>query len=75
VARSLDLVLHVSSILLDISIMLDIVCISKLLKEISTMSRTRSQEDLLATARKGQEIMLDAIRTWVETVRTAAPRL
>jgi len=65
----------VSSILLDISIMLDIVCITKLVKEISTMSRTRSQEDLLATARKGQEIMLDAIRTWVETVRTAAPRL
>ncbi len=39
------------------------------------MSRTRTQEDLLATARKGQEIMADAIRTWVETVRTAAPRL
>jgi len=47
----------------------------ELVKEISTMSRTRTQEDLLATARKGQEIMLDAIRTWVETVRTAAPRL
>jgi hypothetical protein len=39
------------------------------------MSRTLKQEDLLATARKGQEIMVDAIRTWVETVRTAAPRL
>jgi hypothetical protein len=39
------------------------------------MSRTLKQEDLLATARKGQEIMADAIRTWVETVRTAGPRL
>ncbi|MGH3258455.1 MAG: hypothetical protein ACRDOU_24185 [Streptosporangiaceae bacterium] len=39
------------------------------------MSRTLKQEDLLATARKGQEIMTEAIRTWVETVRTAAPRL
>ena len=39
------------------------------------MSRTLKQEDLLATARKGQEIMIDAIRTWVETVRTATPRL
>jgi hypothetical protein len=47
----------------------------ELVKESSTMSRTRTQEDLLATARKGQEIMADAIRTWVETVRTAAPRL
>jgi len=39
------------------------------------MPRTLKQEDLLATARKGQEIMIDAIRTWVETVRTATPRL
>jgi hypothetical protein len=39
------------------------------------MSRTLKQEDLLATARKGQEIMADAIRTWIETVRTATPRL
>jgi hypothetical protein len=39
------------------------------------MPRTLKQEDLLATARKGQEIMVDAIRTWVETVRTATPRL
>src|SRR5579862_2272048 len=39
------------------------------------MSRNLKQEDLLATARKGQEIMVDAIRTWVETVRTATPRL
>jgi hypothetical protein len=39
------------------------------------MSRTLKQEDLLATARKSQEIMADAIRTWVETVRTATPRL
>jgi hypothetical protein len=47
----------------------------KLAKEISTMPRTPKQEDFLATARKSQEIMVDAIRTWVETVRTAAPRL
>jgi hypothetical protein len=39
------------------------------------MSRTLKQEDLLATARKGQEIMADAIRTWVETVMTATPKL
>jgi hypothetical protein len=39
------------------------------------MPRTLKQEDLLATARKSQEIMVDAIRTWVETVRTATPRL
>jgi hypothetical protein len=45
------------------------------MKESSTMSRTLKQEDLLATARKGQEIMVDAIRTWVETVRTATPNL
>jgi hypothetical protein len=39
------------------------------------MPRTPKQEDFLATARKSQEIMVDAIRTWVETVRTATPRL
>ena len=39
------------------------------------MPRTIKQEDLMATARKGQEIMIDAIRTWVETVRTATPNL
>ena len=39
------------------------------------MPRTPKQEDFLATARKSQEIMVDAIRTWVETVRTASPRL
>jgi hypothetical protein len=47
----------------------------KLAKETSTMPRTPKQEDFLATARKSQEIMVDAIRTWVETVRTATPRL
>jgi hypothetical protein len=47
----------------------------KSVKESSTMPRTLKQEDLLATARKSQEIMVDAIRTWVETVRTATPRL
>jgi hypothetical protein len=44
-------------------------------KEIGAMPRTPKQEDFLATARKSQEIMVDAIRTWVETVRTATPRL
>jgi DNA-binding protein HU-beta len=39
------------------------------------MPRTPKQEDFLATARKSQEIMADAIRTWVETVRTATPSL
>jgi len=39
------------------------------------MPRTPKQDDFLASARKGQEIMVDAIRTWVETVRTATPRL
>ena len=39
------------------------------------MPRTPKQDDLLAAARKSQEIMADAIRTWVETVRTATPRL
>jgi hypothetical protein len=47
----------------------------KLEKETGTMPRTPKQEDFLATARKSQEIMVDAIRTWVETVRTATPRL
>jgi len=68
-------VLHASSTLLDISIMLDIVCISNSSRRAAPMSRTLKQEDVLATARKGQEIMADAIRTWVETVRTATPRL
>ncbi|HTX26774.1 MAG TPA: hypothetical protein VME19_07130 [Streptosporangiaceae bacterium] len=39
------------------------------------MTRAPMQDELLATARKGQEIMADAIRTWFETVRTATPRL
>ncbi len=39
------------------------------------MPRTPKQEDFLAAARKSQEIMVDAIRAWVETVRTATPRL
>jgi hypothetical protein len=47
----------------------------ELVKEISTMPRTPTQEDFMATARKGQELMVDAIRTWVETVRTATPKL
>ncbi len=39
------------------------------------MPRTPKQEEFLTAARKSQEIMVDAIRTWVETVRTANPRL
>ena len=39
------------------------------------MPRTPKQEEFLAAARKSQEIMVDAIRTWTETVRTATPRL
>ena len=39
------------------------------------MPRTPKQDDVLSAARKSQEIMIDAIRTWVETVRTATPRL
>jgi hypothetical protein len=47
----------------------------QLVKETGTMPRTPKQEELLAAARKSQEIMVDAIRTWAETVRTATPRL
>jgi hypothetical protein len=47
----------------------------KLTEETKIMPRTPKQEDFLATARKSQEIMADAIRTWVETVRTATPKM
>jgi hypothetical protein len=47
----------------------------QLVKETGTMPRTPKQEEILATARKSQEIMVDAIKTWVDAVRTATPRL
>jgi len=33
------------------------------------------QEEFLKTARKAQEFMLDAIRTWAETVQSITPKL
>ena len=42
------------------------------------MPRTSAQdlqEEFLTTIRKGQENVLDALKTWVETVRTVTPKL
>jgi hypothetical protein len=39
------------------------------------MSRTSRQDEFLAAARKGQATMIEAIRTWVETVRALTPKL
>ena len=42
------------------------------------MPRTSTQdlqEEFLTTIRKGQETVLDALKTWVETVRTVTPKL
>jgi hypothetical protein len=39
------------------------------------MSRTSRQDEFLAAARKGQATMIEAIRTWVETVRELTPKL
>jgi hypothetical protein len=33
------------------------------------------QEEFLSTVRKSQETVLDAIRTWVETVQSIAPKM
>ena len=33
------------------------------------------QEEFLKTVRKGQEFVLDAIRTWAETVQSITPKL
>ena len=42
------------------------------------MPRTSAQdlqEEFLTTIRKGQENVLDALKAWVETVRTVTPKL
>ena len=33
------------------------------------------QNELLSTVRKGQESVIDAIRTWVETVQSITPKI
>ena len=33
------------------------------------------QNELLSTVRKGQESVIDAIRTWVETVQSIPPKI
>jgi hypothetical protein len=38
------------------------------------MASIPAQEEFLAVTRKSQEAMITAIKTWVETVRTATPR-
>ena len=39
------------------------------------MASTTAQEEFLAVTRKSQEVMIAVIKTWVETVRTATPKL
>jgi len=39
------------------------------------MATTRAQEEFLAITRKSQEAVIAAIKTWVETVKTATPKL
>lgn len=39
------------------------------------MASIPTQDEILAATRKGQEAMMAAIKTWLETVRTAAPKL
>ena len=39
------------------------------------MAITPAQEEFLAITRKSQEAVIAAIKTWVETVKAAAPRL
>jgi hypothetical protein len=55
--------------------MLGIVCSIKLMKETTTMASIPTQEEVLAATRKSQEAMMAAIKTWLETVRTATPKL
>ncbi len=40
----------------------------------STITRDM-QEQVLSTLRKGQEVALDALRSWVETVQSVTPSL
>jgi hypothetical protein len=39
------------------------------------MASIPKQEEVLAATRKSQEAMMAAVKTWLETVRTAAPKL
>ena len=39
------------------------------------MASIPTQEEILAATRKSQEAMMAAVKTWLETVRTAAPKL
>jgi hypothetical protein len=39
------------------------------------MASIPTQQEVLAATRKSQEAMMAAIKTWLETVRTAAPKL
>ena len=39
------------------------------------MASIPTQEEVLAATRKSQEAMMAAVKTWLETVRTAAPKL
>jgi len=39
------------------------------------MASIPTQEEVLAATRKSQEAMMAAIKTWLETVRTATPKL
>src|SRR6202050_1156704 len=67
--------LRTSSTLLDISIILGIVCSIKLIKETMSMASIPTQEEVLAATRKSQEAMMAAVKNWLETVRTATPKL
>src|ERR1700758_2554076 len=39
------------------------------------MASIPTQEDVLAATRKSQEAMMAAVKTWLETVRTATPKV
>jgi hypothetical protein len=45
------------------------------MKETMTMASIPTQEELLAATRKSQEAMMAAVKTWLETVRTAPGKL
>jgi hypothetical protein len=55
--------------------MLGIVCSIKLIKETMSMASIPTQEEVLAATRKSQEAMVAAVKNWLETVRTATPKL
>jgi hypothetical protein len=55
--------------------MLGIVCSIKLIKETMSMASIPTQEEVLAATRKSQEAMMAAVKHWLETVRTATPKL